>query len=81
MGGTVRWEDEAVVGFYGQAPEADGAIRSLDGNRPIFDKSRFYADFMMSYNLKLFNDRVGCRLQLNVRNALDRLPAGGVLQS
>jgi hypothetical protein len=71
MGGTVRWEDEAVVGFYGQAPEADGAIRSLDGNRPIFDKSRFYADFMMSYNLKLFNDRVGCRLQLNVRNALE----------
>jgi len=71
MGGTVRWEDEAVVGFYGQAPEADGAIRSLDGGRPIFDKSRFYADFMMSYNLKLFNDRVGCRLQLNVRNALE----------
>jgi hypothetical protein len=40
IGGSVRWEDKATIGYYGQAPEADGVIRSLDANRPVFDKAR-----------------------------------------
>lgn len=71
VGGTLRWEDKATVGFFGAAPDPDGAVRRLDGNKPIFDKSRFYADLMASYNLKLFKDRVAARVQLNVRNVLE----------
>jgi len=71
VGGTARWESKATVGFYGKAPEADGAIRELDGGRPIYDKARQYLDLMWSYNFKLFNDRVNTRLQLNVRNVLE----------
>lgn len=71
VGGTVRWEDKATVGFFGAAPDPDGAVRRLDGSKPIFDQSRFYADLMASYNFKLFKDRVAARVQLNVRNVLE----------
>lgn len=70
-GGSLRWEDEAVVGFIGKSPEADGAIRELDGNRPIMDSSRTYVDLMASYNLKFLDNRVSARLQLNVRNVTE----------
>jgi outer membrane receptor protein involved in Fe transport len=70
VGGTVRWEDKAALGFYGAPPGPDGVIRALDKNRPIFDKTRFYADLLMSYDLRLLN-KVRTRLQLNVRNVLE----------
>ncbi|HYC70682.1 MAG TPA: TonB-dependent receptor plug domain-containing protein [Opitutaceae bacterium] len=71
VGGTLRWEDEAVVGFFGQAPDADGAIRRLDGNRPIYDKARTYVDLLWTYDFRLWNSKVKTRLQLNVRNAFE----------
>ncbi|HEY0966707.1 MAG TPA: TonB-dependent receptor plug domain-containing protein [Opitutaceae bacterium] len=71
VGGTARWEDEAIVGFLAGPADADGAVRQLDGNKPIYDKARAYADFMVNYNLKLFNNRVNARLQLNVRNVFE----------
>jgi len=79
IGGTARWEDKAVVGFLGGTPDADGAVRRLDGNKPIYDKARYYADIMVGYNLRLFNGKVPARFQLNVRNVLEsgRLQAVG----
>lgn len=71
VGGTVRWEDKSVMGFMGGTPDADGVIRSLDANKPIYDKARFSADLMANYNLKFWRGKVGCRLQLNVRNAFE----------
>ncbi len=79
VGGTVRWEDQATVGFLAGTPDADGVVRKLDGNKPIYDKARYYADVMVSYNMKLFNDRVSARFQLNVRDIFEngRLQAVG----
>lgn len=71
VGGSLRWEDQASIGFLGQAPDADGVIRRYDSNKPVFDKSRFYADLMASYAFRMFNDKVRCNLQLNVRNVLE----------
>lgn len=71
VGGTVRWEDEAVVGFLAAAPDADGVVRRLDGSRPIMDKSRTYLDLLWTYDFRLWNSKVKTRLQLNVRNALE----------
>ncbi len=71
LGGAMRWEDKAAIGFMGAAPEADGVVRSLDRDRPVYDKTRAYFDFSAGYNLKLFNGKVRTRLQLNVRNVLE----------
>ncbi len=79
VGGTVRWEDQATVGFLAGTPDADGVVRQLDGTKPIYDKARYYADVMVSYNRRLFRDRISARFQLNVRNVLEngRLQAVG----
>ncbi len=80
VGGALRWEDKAVIGYLAGAPDPDGVIRTLDPNRPVYDKARTYADLNVGYNLRLFNDRVRTRLQLNVRNVLEdgRLQVVGV---
>ncbi len=71
VGGAVRWEDKAAIGFYGRPPGADGVILELDPDRPIYDKARFYFDVSVGYRFKLFNDRVRGRVQLNVRNLFE----------
>lgn len=72
VGGSARWEDQAAIGYLAGAPDADGVIRTLDANKPVYDKARFYADALISYNnLRFWNDKVRARLQLNVRNVLE----------
>lgn len=80
VGGTVRWEDQATIGFLAGPASADGAVRRLDGSKPVYDKARYYADAMVSYNMKMFNDRISARFQLNIRNVLEsgRLQVVGV---
>jgi hypothetical protein len=72
VGGAFRWEDKACIGFYGAAPDSDGIVRLYDPNRPVWDKARYYIDFMAGYNLRLFHDKVQCRLQLNVINVFEK---------
>jgi hypothetical protein len=45
VGGAVRWQDKAAIGFLGAAPESDGVVRSLDANKPVYDRARFAVDF------------------------------------
>jgi outer membrane receptor for ferric coprogen and ferric-rhodotorulic acid len=71
VGGGVRWEDKATIGYLGAAPDPDGAIRELDPDKPVYDKARYYFDFMAAYRLKIFDDRVSARIQLNVRNIFE----------
>lgn len=71
LGGAVRWEDKAVLGYYGAAPLSNGAVVDFDPNRPIFDPARTYIDLLATYDLRLFKNRVKTRIQLNVRNAFE----------
>jgi hypothetical protein len=68
VGGAVRWADKAAIGYYGAAPDPDGVIRSLDKNRPIFDKALAHLDLNANYYFRMFHDKVRARVQLNVRN-------------
>ena len=52
----------------GAAPESDGVIRSLDRNRPVYDKATSSIDLLLTYSTRLFRDRVRANFQLNVRN-------------
>jgi hypothetical protein len=74
LGGAVRWEDKAAIGYYGAPPAADGIIRDLDIDRPIYDEAETHFDFWTSYTfngLPWFGDKVRTRLQLNVRDAFE----------
>jgi outer membrane receptor protein involved in Fe transport len=71
LGGAIRWEDKACIGFYGAAPDPDGIVRQYDADRPIWDKARYYFDLSAGYNFRLFNNKVRARVQLNVSNIFE----------
>ncbi|HEY4248385.1 MAG TPA: TonB-dependent receptor plug domain-containing protein [Lacunisphaera sp.] len=71
IGGSVRWESKAAIGYMGGAPDSDGVVRELDPDKPVWDKDHVYVDFMAGYNLRMFHDKVHCRLQLNVSNIFE----------
>lgn len=71
VGSSVRWADKSAIGFYG-IPDSDGVMRSYDRSRPIYDPARASYDFNASYSLRLFGDKIGSRIQLNVRDAFSR---------
>lgn len=84
VGGSLRWIDKGSIGFYGLGydPSLDlrlpaNRILQLDPNRPIYSPAETFVDLFVSYNTKLFNDKVRARFQLNVKNVGE---SGGSLQ-
>ena len=75
VGGAVRWESKASIGFLGAAPETSGsysgAVLLLDNNKPVWDKARFYVDLSAGYRFRLWGDKIRGRAQLNIKNALE----------
>ncbi|HVT72742.1 MAG TPA: TonB-dependent receptor [Lacunisphaera sp.] len=67
VGGAVRWEDQAAIGYYG-VQSLPAIITDLDPNRPIYDKSHTYLDAFVSYKTKLWSDKIAATFKLNVRN-------------
>ncbi|ATC65804.1 TonB-dependent receptor [Nibricoccus aquaticus] len=63
---SARWADKAAIGYYG-IPDAGGIYRDLDGNRPVYDKARFYADIGIGYKTKI-SKRIRANFQINVSN-------------
>jgi outer membrane receptor protein involved in Fe transport len=70
IGGAVRWEDKAAIGYYG-LQQLPNPVTALDPNRPIYDKARFYPDAFVTYRTRLFKNKVAASFQLNVRNFLE----------
>jgi hypothetical protein len=67
VGGAVRWEDKAAIGYYG-VQSLPAIITDLDPNRPIYDHAHTYVDMFVTYKTKLWHDKVPAKLQFNVRN-------------
>jgi hypothetical protein len=72
LGGALRWEDQAAIGFRAGAPDADGIVRTLDPDKPVRDQARYYVDLMSGYSFRMFKDRVRARVQLNARNLFEK---------
>jgi outer membrane receptor protein involved in Fe transport len=71
VGGSLRWEDKAAIGYMGAINPASGIMELYDVDRPIWDQARTYVDLWTSYSTNIWNDKVRLRLQLNVRNAFE----------
>ncbi len=73
IGGSVRWEDKAIIGYYGKANTAAGTtdLTLSDVTRPIYDDSNTYTDLWASYTTKVFSDKVRMKIQLNIVNAFE----------
>lgn len=73
LGGNVRWEDKAVIGYFGKVNPGSGNpdLTLSDTTRPIFDSSNTYVDFWVGYTTKIFNDKWRMKVQLNVANVFE----------
>jgi outer membrane receptor protein involved in Fe transport len=76
VGGAVRWEDKGSIGYYG-VQQLPAIITDLDKNNPIWSKSHVYVDLLAAYRTKIFSNKVGLTVQLNVKNVQE----GGRLQA
>ncbi len=77
VGCAVRWEDKAVIGYYGGL-NALGQYDRTDASRPIYDSDHgisaldnTHLDFWVMYRLRLWNNRVKARIQLNVYDTFE----------
>lgn len=74
FGGAERYESKAAIGFYGKVGDpvnSPTVINLNDVTRPIYDSGNYYTDLWVSYSRKIFKDRVGWKIQLNVNNATE----------
>lgn len=67
VGGALRWEDKAAIGYYGKQ-QLPAIITDLDPDRPIYDKAHYYVDLFAAYAFKSFDNKVGTTLRFNVQN-------------
>jgi hypothetical protein len=76
VGGAMRWEDKAAIGYWG-VETYPATITRLDPSRPIYDGTHAYFDAFLSYRKRLFADKVSATFRLNARN----IQEGGRLQA
>lgn len=71
-GGSVRWEDKAIIGYYGKPNPGTGSsdLTLSDVTRPIWDSANTYFDIWFGYTKKL-NDKMRMKIQLNIVNAFE----------
>jgi hypothetical protein len=80
VGGSVRWQDKAVAGYYGELNPAryahpsagESAIVYPDLARPIYLPDETNVDLWVSYTRRVFSDRVKMKVQLNVRDVTEK---------
>lgn len=75
VGGAVRSERRAAIGFLGGAPATSGAFQgavlTLDNPKPIHDKARACVDFSAGYRRRVYGDKVRSKIQLNIQDAFE----------
>jgi len=72
-GGSLRWEDKAIIGYYGRPnPSVEGAtdLTLADISRPIYDSGNTYTDLWFGYQRDL-NNGMNMKVQLNIVNAFE----------
>lgn len=72
VGGSERWEDRSVIGYYGRASGANGTLIDVsDTTRPIYDSANFYTDLWIGYRTRIAGDKYGLKVQLNCANVFE----------
>jgi hypothetical protein len=67
VGGALRWEDRGAIGYYG-IQDAAGTYIALDPSKPIYNRAHTYVDAFVGYRTRIFRDKIGTTIQLNVQN-------------
>jgi hypothetical protein len=68
IGGAVRWQDKLGIG-YPASRNPDGSVQ-FDLARPFYAPAETNVDAFVSYERKVWSDRINWKVQLNVRNLI-----------
>ncbi len=68
MGGALRWQDKAAIGYPFLLDEQGNQIPDIDN--PFLGEDTFNGDLWFSYRRQIFENRIDWRIQLNIRNAI-----------
>jgi hypothetical protein len=72
VGGALRWQDKAVIG-YPLIIDAGSGLSTADLANPYFSKTELNGDAFVGYRkTKLFRGKIDWSVQLNVRNIVGR---------
>jgi hypothetical protein len=79
VGGSYRWADEAVAGYYAlldpstysRPTPTTANIVFPDLSKPIYTPYEDAVDLWASYTTKVFSDKVRMKIQLNVRDVME----------
>lgn len=75
VGAAERWESKSIIGYYGRSSGGNAANPKLidisDVTKPIYDEANAYTDLFINYKRKVWHDRVGMIVQLNVENVFE----------
>ena len=75
IGGAERWEAKSIIGYYGKSSHGNASNPNLidisDVTRPIYDKANFYTDLFVNYKTRVWHDKFGLTVQLNVENVFE----------
>ncbi len=74
LGGSERWESRAAIGFLGRVNDpvnAPGVLNFADPSKPVYDSGNYYTDLWIAYGRKIFGEKIGWKIQLNVNNVTE----------
>lgn len=76
VGGSLRWEDKAVIGYAGKASGVNlyngvPVLDYADVTKPYYDKEHYYTDLWVSYRFTTWSNKVRAKVQLNVANVFE----------
>lgn len=73
FGGGLRWQSRVAVGYPAHYTPEGRPVIEID--RLYFGPAEFNGDLFLGYTRSVWRDRVGWRIQLNVRNLIGRAQA------
>jgi hypothetical protein len=74
IGGSQRYESRSIIGYYGLVNDpvnAPGVINFADITRPVYDKANYFTDLWVGYQRKVFANKIGLKVQLNVYSVFE----------
>jgi hypothetical protein len=74
VGGRESWESKAAIGYIGKVATpltAPGVVNLADFNQPVYDSGNYYTDLFVSYQRKIYNNKINWKLQLNINSVFE----------
>ena len=75
VGAAESYESKSIIGYIGKSSHGNAANPNLidisDVTKPVYDRANYYTDLFVNYKTKVWHEKVGMTVQLNVENIFE----------